>query len=129
VSNDYFWRVTVTDGAFIRTATPSYGTISVVFTTPEVAPPVAAWEEEDPPEPGRVYTSTEAIQYTLPRSGHVRLSVYNLLGQEVALVQNGFQEEGAYTIPPEEIDLPNGIYFYRVRAPGYYDTKKLVVAK
>jgi hypothetical protein len=88
-----------------------------------------AQEDEGPPDPGRVYTSTEAIRYTVPQSGYVRLSVYNLLGQEVAVVQNGYQEEGSYIIPPEDIELPNGIYFYRVRAPGSYDTKKLVVAR
>jgi hypothetical protein len=82
--------------------------------------------EQNFPNPFNPATS---IKYTIPTSGRVRLSVFNLLGQEVALIFEGHQNAGTYEFAFNKADLPTGIYFYRIQAPDYIETKKMVVAK
>jgi hypothetical protein len=59
----------------------------------------------------------------------VRLAIFNLLGQEVSCVFEGIQPEGRYTVAFNSLNLPSGIYFYRLQAPGLYETKKMIVAQ
>ena len=82
--------------------------------------------EQNFPNPFNPATS---VKYTIPRGGHVRLSVYNLLGQEVARLVDGNQTEGTYELEFAKANLPSGIYFYRIQAPGFIETKKMVITK
>jgi hypothetical protein len=59
----------------------------------------------------------------------VRLTVFNLLGQEVARVYDGTQQAGTYEVGIASVNLPPGIYFYRLIAPGFAETKKMVVSR
>ena len=130
-SAEYWWRVTATDGKLTTTSTPRASRVSVVFskflgrervrhvepTIEQVFPPPAPLN----PQPG--------IRYTVPRTGYVRLSVFNLLGQEVARLYDGTQQAGTYDVTLGGANLPNGIYFYRLIAPGFAETKKIVVSR
>ena len=82
--------------------------------------------EQNFPNPFNPATS---IKYTIPKSGFVRLAVFNLLGQEVALIFEGDQSSGTYEFSFEKADLPTGIYFYRINAPDFVETKKMVITK
>ena len=52
-------------------------------------------------------------------TGYVRLTVFNLLGQEVARLYDGTQQAGTYEVGIARLNLPSGIYFYRLIAPGF----------
>jgi len=69
------------------------------------------------------------ISYTLPRDGHVKLEIYNLLGQKVAIVVDEYQQAGQKTINWEAKDLSSGIYFYKLSAGDFTATKKMVLTK
>jgi hypothetical protein len=61
------------------------------------------------------FNPSTQIHYSLPQSGMVTLSVYNLLGQEVArLVNNEQKEAGTYTVQWAPRNLASGVYIYRI---------------
>lgn len=129
VSRQYFWRVTVTDGKATVIAAPPAVRIGVIvsrFLRREKTAQVESILEQNFPNPFNPGTS---VQYTLPRGGRVRLTVYNLLGQEVATLVDRTQAEGTYEVGFAGVNLPSGIYFYRLVAPGFAETKKMVIAK
>ncbi len=84
--------------------------------------------EQNRPNPFRDKTG---IRYQVARKEHVRLIVYNVLGQAVRRLVDGTQTPGAYVISWDGRDqaehlLPSGVYFYRLVAGGQSQTRKLV---
>lgn len=69
------------------------------------------------------------INYALPVSEHVRLSVYNMLGQEVVRVVDEVQEAGNKTVTFDAGELPSGMYTYRITAGTFTEVKKMVLMK
>jgi hypothetical protein len=59
----------------------------------------------------------------------VNLKVYDLLGHEIATLVNGVVEAGYHTVTFNAADLASGIYFYRIVAGKFVQTRKLVVLK
>ena len=72
--------------------------------------------------------STE-IRYQTPEVSRVTLKVFDVLGREVATLVNEVKEPGGYSITWNAIDLPSGVYFYRLTAGNFSATKKLVLLK
>jgi hypothetical protein len=60
---------------------------------------------------------------------HVELSVYNLLGQKIAVLVNKKQEAGNYSVKFNADNIPNGIYFYRIKAGTFSCTRRMIVLK
>jgi len=60
------------------------------------------------------FNSSTTISYTLPESGPVTLSVYNLLGQKVATLVEGVQQAGEHKAVWDAKGAPSGVYFYRL---------------
>ncbi|HTX19139.1 MAG TPA: T9SS type A sorting domain-containing protein [Bacteroidota bacterium] len=75
------------------------------------------------------FNPTTIIQYAVPRREYVVLSVFNILGEKVADLVNGLREAGAHTVSFNASDLSSGLYFYRIQAGSFVETKKLVVVK
>jgi len=69
------------------------------------------------------------ISYTLKNSGKVRLSVYDILGREVAVLANEIQTAGAHQITFSADRLSSGIYFYKLQTSRATITKKMVLIK
>jgi 3-phytase len=69
------------------------------------------------------------ITYSLTESGNVKLTVYNLLGEQVAVLVNEFKEAGFHTINFNAENLLSGIYIYRINAEQFSDTKKMLLIK
>ena len=55
------------------------------------------------------------IRYALPQGAEVRLAVYDLLGQEVGVLVDGFQPAGQHRVRFDGGDLPSGSYVYRLQ--------------
>ena len=130
----YYWRVSANDGRLTTAAEPPYGRIAIAYLTPpaeraqrtitvETPAPVL---EQNYPNP---FNPSTSISYTIRHAGHVKLAVFNLLGQEIARVYEGNQPEGTYDVAFNKLNLPSGIYFYRLQAPGIFETKKMIIAR
>jgi hypothetical protein len=69
------------------------------------------------------------ILYTLKRTEQVRLSVYDLLGREVAALVSGVQQAGEHQVTFRGDGLPSGFYFYRLSSTQGVITKKMVLMR
>jgi hypothetical protein len=69
------------------------------------------------------------IKYSIPEKTNVSIKVYNMLGAEVATLFNGVQEAGNYMITFNGKTFASGVYFYRLQAGDFSNTKKLVLVK
>jgi hypothetical protein len=59
----------------------------------------------------------------------VSLAVFNTLGQQVALLQNGEQEAGYHEVRFDASGMASGLYFYRITAGAYVETRKLLLLR
>lgn len=100
--------------------------ISSVEEAGGVAPETFALEQNYP----NPFNPSTTIDYTVNNQQPVTLSVFNLLGQEVArLVDNEIKTAGKHTVSFNASQLPSGVYFYKLTANGSTLTKKMLLMK
>jgi hypothetical protein len=75
------------------------------------------------------FNPSTVFSYQTPVSGHVRLSIYNTLGEETAIIVNEEQQAGTYSLRWDASRLPSGLYFYKLQIGSFTDVKKLVLMK
>lgn len=70
------------------------------------------------------------INYDIPKNSFVKLIIYDILGREVIrLVNNEFKQPGRYVVEFNGTNLASGVYFYRIEAGDYVNSKKMVLVK
>ena len=69
------------------------------------------------------------IGYNLPEASDVRLTIYTVTGQRVAILVSGYQEAGYYEVVWDGSRFANGIYFYRLEAGAFVETRRMVLMK
>lgn len=69
------------------------------------------------------------IKFTLPKDGNVTLKVFDVSGRVVAEIVNGNLNAGMYSVSFNASKLSSGVYFYRISADGFTDTKKMILVK
>ncbi|MHB8852550.1 MAG: N-acetylmuramoyl-L-alanine amidase [Ignavibacteriaceae bacterium] len=86
--------------------------------------------EQNYPNP---FNPTTIIRYSIPaiskQNVHVQLDIYDVLGDHVSQLVNKDQSAGIYEVKFNGINLPSGIYFYRIQAGSFINTKKLILLK
>ena len=82
--------------------------------------------EDNYPNP---FNPSTVIRYKLPATALVRLKVYDVLGRAVATLVNKRQSPGTYSVVFNAADLPSGVYFYRLEAGVFIETKRLTLLK
>lgn len=80
------------------------------------------------------FNPSTMISYDLPESDNVMLKIYNLMGQEIKILVDGFQSVGNHKIVWNGdnnygIKAASGIYFYRLKVNNYYAIKKMILLK
>jgi hypothetical protein len=75
------------------------------------------------------FNPSTVIGYQLPMIGKVSLKAYDVLGREVVTLVNEVKAQGSYTATFDASNLSSGVYFYRLQAGDFVQTKKLVVVK
>jgi photosystem II stability/assembly factor-like uncharacterized protein len=75
------------------------------------------------------FNPTTAIRYRLDARSYVTLVVYNVLGQKVASLVDGVQEPGDRSVEWKAGSLPSGVYFYRLTAGSFTQTKKMLLVR
>jgi len=77
------------------------------------------------------FNPTTTIQYTLMKTEYVKIELFNSLGELIRVVEEGVKEAGTYKLylSFNNLLLTSGIYFYRIRAGDFIETKKMVLMK
>jgi hypothetical protein len=65
----------------------------------------------------------------MPRSGLVKLAVFDALGREVAKLVDQNMNAGSYKVDWNASEFPSGVYFYRIEAGDFTQTKKMILIK
>lgn len=82
--------------------------------------------EQNYPNP---FNQNTTIKYGLPVAMKVRLEVHNILGQPIATLVNAEQKAGYHEVVFQEPGLPGGVYFYRLQAGDFVETKNLILLR
>jgi len=82
--------------------------------------------EQNYPNP---FNPATTIRYDLPQKDHVKLSIYNLPGEEVQTLIDKEMPAGMYSYTVDMKSLPSGIYFYKLEAGVFKKTKKMMLVR
>jgi hypothetical protein len=113
------FRVVITVNAHVVPLLPTVDVSPVTL-------PVTSALMQNYPNP---FNPSTTVRYALEHRAQVTLSVFNTLGQQVAVLQNGEQEAGFHEVRFDGSNLPSGVYFYRMQSGTFTETKKLVLTK
>ncbi len=75
------------------------------------------------------FNPATGISFSLPQSGHVSLTIYNVAGQQVEVLVNGVMNAGYHTVEWDGSSYSSGVYLYRLNTTNFADTKKMVLIK
>lgn len=120
---DHFGSLWVLNGA--RLNGKEYGTILAVHSKSLVTPAEFQLFQNYP----NPFNPTTIIPFDLPHDEYIRLSLFDCLGRELAILSDGITKAGHYEIPLYASDLPSGVYFYRLNSRTHTSTKKFLLLK
>jgi hypothetical protein len=72
------------------------------------------------------FTNETKIRYDVPKPAWVRLEIYSLLGERVAVVEDAYHEPGTYETSFQATGLASGTYFYRVVIGDQSEVRTLI---
>lgn len=82
--------------------------------------------EQNYPNP---FNPSTTIRFAVPQREQVNLVVFNSLGQEIKTLISGEKEQGSYEVTFDASNLPSEVYFYRLQAGSFVETKKMILLK
>ncbi|MCX6121809.1 MAG: PQQ-binding-like beta-propeller repeat protein [Ignavibacteriales bacterium] len=83
--------------------------------------------EQNYPNP---FNPSTVIRYQLPSACYVSLKIFNIIGQELMTLVDGYKKAGNYSqLFSSTSEIPSGIYFYRIQAGEFQATKKMIIMK
>ncbi|NOS84310.1 MAG: T9SS type A sorting domain-containing protein [Ignavibacteria bacterium] len=74
------------------------------------------------------FNPVTSIKYEIPKDVNVSIKIYDILGREVFSI-NEYKKAGSYEVQFDGTNFASGIYFYKLEADGFSDTKKMVLLK
>jgi hypothetical protein len=75
------------------------------------------------------FNPSTTIGFAIPVSSHVTLTIIDVLGRQVETLIDENREAGEYKVQWDPTNLSSGLYFYRLKAAGHTDTKKLILLR
>ena len=75
------------------------------------------------------FNPTTQIRFSIPRNCYISLIIYNLRGEKVTTLLEGYKQTGNYMVSFDGANLASGVYFYRLKASNFDQTKKFVLLK
>ena len=75
------------------------------------------------------FNPSTTIKYELPKASQVTLSVFDILGREVSVLANERKNAGVHEVKFDGSNLASGVYFYRIQAGDFIQTKRLLLLK
>lgn len=75
------------------------------------------------------FNPTTTIKFSLTKTSNIRLTVYNILGQQVATLVDGRMGAGTYSVEFDASRFSSGVYLYRLETGGFISNKKMMLLK
>ncbi|MBU1636114.1 T9SS type A sorting domain-containing protein [bacterium] len=114
--NDPAHRITLLSEGIVYTAAPDYNSdLPAEFAL-----------EQNYPNP---FNPSTRIDFALPQQSNVRLTLFNTLGQQVAPIVQGTMEAGFHSVSFDASELSAGLYFYKLEAGSFIQTRKMMLLK
>jgi hypothetical protein len=125
----YYWNRYTNGRAEVMSVHPEVESGMVTNDKPKVPTKFAL--HQNTPNP---FNPTTKLAYDMPVAGDVKISVFNVLGQNVTDLVDGYREAGSYEVVWNGKDksgaaVASGMYFYRIDTEQYTETKKMVLLK
>ena len=92
----------------------------------EETAPAAFSVDQNAPNP---FNPATTISFSLAEAGNVAIEVYNVAGQKVDTIADGFMNAGSHSIVWDASDFSAGVYFYTVKSGGFSKTMKMTLLK
>ena len=105
---------------------PRWFAMTELSVDEEVIAPKTFTLEQNYPNP---FNPTTTIQFSLNTASPVKLTVFDILGQEVATLVNEYKSVGSHKVQWRANTMPSGVYYYRLEADGFSKTHKMVLMK
>jgi hypothetical protein len=127
-NSKYHWRVRSSNdyGFSIWSSTWSFTTLILVDILTESQPIKEFHLSQNYPNP---FNPSTKISWQSPVSSHQTLKVYDVLGNEIATLVNEEKPAGNYEVEFNASMLSSGIYFYKLQAGSFVETKKIVLIR
>jgi hypothetical protein len=124
----YYWRVNAMNagGTSPWSQTWSFNSSITGISNIKSDLPVVYELYQNYPNP---FNPSTVINYSIPKTSLVTIKVYDILGKEVATLVNEEKSAGNYSVQFNGGNLSSGIYFYRMHAGSFTETKKLILLK
>jgi cyclophilin family peptidyl-prolyl cis-trans isomerase len=123
-STTYYWRVIANNGGYVSEtsnvfnfSTKMYVGIEEVNNSPFILC-------QNIPNP---FNSNTTIKYRLSIAGTITLKIFDLIGNEIAILEEGNKEQGEHEIVFDGSGLPNGIYYYQLETGNRKEMKKMAI--
>jgi uncharacterized lipoprotein YddW (UPF0748 family) len=125
--NSYYYVVTALSRNWIESM-PSAPTAALTTTSIEDASDraLAYRLEQNFPNP---FNPTTSIRYELPESGHITLTVYDMTGRTISVLDDGIRASGVHTVQFDAGNLASGMYLYRLQTSSIQLTGKMMLIK
>jgi hypothetical protein len=75
------------------------------------------------------FNSSTSIKFYIPKSGNVKLKIYDITGREIKTLVNEIKNPGSYIVTFNGTELASGVYFYRIQSGDFVQVKKMVLIK
>ncbi|GEM_PF-1155051 len=135
-----YWVKVEQAGLLVLNAWPDVVSMNRIRIVPDTdQPPVPPEQSEAQISTPEVFAYTKnypnpfnpltVIRYQFTRRLPVTFKVYNILGEEVAMLVNEMQEAGSRSVTFDAQSLPSGVYYYRLQAGTFMNIKKMIVVK
>jgi hypothetical protein len=117
----YYYR----DLVYARIEGVEHGTLVDIDDAPEILPGSFKLFQNYP----NPFNPSTTIRYELPEKSLVTINIYSVLGEEIATLVNEGKDVGSYQVRFDGTGLSSGVYFYRMRARDFVETKKLLLLR
>jgi subtilisin-like proprotein convertase family protein len=128
-----WWRITITDvfpslddGRLIGWGIQFNNSSVTAINSENTGVPTRFNLYQNYPNP---FNPSTTIKYDIPKDALVKVVVFDVLGREVRTLVNEQKKAGSYSLQMNASGLSSGVYFYKIHAGDFTDTKKMVLIK
>jgi hypothetical protein len=124
---DHLYIISDTDSSRIAQVMVLAGRTDTIFSNIQNDEAITKFSlEQNYPNP---FNPSTTIQYQMPESGLVTLKIYDVLGREIITLVNEELSAGKHEADFDASGFNSGVYFYRLQAGSFIETKKMVLMK